>query len=74
MGRAVGAARSPRASPGTPRRRTDQGVRRIDHLVGFYRTFVIPADGSGRYSSPDLELIVGSSSNLVLPPIQAPHG
>ena len=28
---------------------------RIDHLVGFYRTFVIPSDGSGRYFSPGLE-------------------
>jgi 4-alpha-glucanotransferase len=29
---------------------------RIDHLVGFYRTYVIPADGSDRVFSPPEEL------------------
>ena len=28
---------------------------RIDHLVGFYRTFVIPSDGSAPFFSPDAE-------------------
>ena len=28
---------------------------RIDHLVGFYRTFVIPTDGTAPYFSPDIE-------------------
>ena len=28
---------------------------RIDHLVGFYRTFVIPTDGTAPYFSPDVE-------------------